>query len=132
MRPKRVVPLGRFTADIHPPDSSWWAEADRQTLALRPAPQPGRSRSRDDRVRRPIRRVTHRGQISEWRYNPLWVRLDIEAHEEFGIERLTLVSRGRLDLSRSVSDIVSLEGVRVGIEKLERQEGNPIRILVKP
>jgi threonine dehydrogenase-like Zn-dependent dehydrogenase len=44
----------------------------------------------------------------------------------------TLVSRGRLDLSRSISDVVSLEDVRVGIEKLERQQGNPIRILVKP
>jgi hypothetical protein len=42
------------------------------------------------------------------------------------------VSHGRLDLSRSISDIVSLEDVRVGIEKLNRQEGNPIRILVKP
>jgi len=43
-----------------------------------------------------------------------------------------LLSRGRRDLSRSISDIVSLEEVSVGIEKLERQEGNPIRILVKP
>ncbi len=44
----------------------------------------------------------------------------------------TLVSLGRLDISRSISEIVSLEDVRVGIEKLERQEGNPIRILVQP
>jgi hypothetical protein len=42
------------------------------------------------------------------------------------------LSRGRLDLSRSISDIVSLEDVSVGIEKLERQEDNPISILVKP
>jgi len=27
--------------------------------------------------------------------NPLWVRLEQEADEEFGIERLYLVSRGR-------------------------------------
>lgn len=44
----------------------------------------------------------------------------------------TLVSRGRLDISRSISDIVSLEDVRSGIEKLDRQDGNPIRILVQP
>jgi D-arabinose 1-dehydrogenase-like Zn-dependent alcohol dehydrogenase len=44
----------------------------------------------------------------------------------------TLVSLGRLDLSRSISDIVSLEEVRVGIENLDRRQGNPIRILVKP
>ncbi len=54
-------------------------------------------------------------------------------YQNVDIETLaTLVSRGRLDLSRSISDIVSLEDVRVGIEKLERQDGNPIRILVKP
>jgi threonine dehydrogenase-like Zn-dependent dehydrogenase len=43
-----------------------------------------------------------------------------------------LVSSGRLDLSRSISDIVSLEDIRAGIDKLERGEGNPIRILVQP
>ena len=54
-------------------------------------------------------------------------------YQNVDIETLaTLVSRGRLDLSRSISDIVSLDDVRVGIEKLERQDGNPIRILVKP
>jgi D-arabinose 1-dehydrogenase-like Zn-dependent alcohol dehydrogenase len=54
-------------------------------------------------------------------------------YQKVDIETLTtLLSMGRLDLSRSISDIVSLEDVRVGIETLERQEGNPIRILVKP
>jgi threonine dehydrogenase-like Zn-dependent dehydrogenase len=54
-------------------------------------------------------------------------------YQNVDIETLaTLVSRGRLDLSRSISDIVSLDDIRVGIEKLERQDGNPIRILVRP
>jgi threonine dehydrogenase-like Zn-dependent dehydrogenase len=54
-------------------------------------------------------------------------------YQNVDIETLAaLVSTGRLDLSRSISDIVSLEDVKVGIEKLEHQEGNPIRILVKP
>jgi D-arabinose 1-dehydrogenase-like Zn-dependent alcohol dehydrogenase len=54
-------------------------------------------------------------------------------YQNVDIETLaTLVSLGWLDLSRSISDIVALEDVSVGIEKLERQEGNPIRILVKP
>jgi D-arabinose 1-dehydrogenase-like Zn-dependent alcohol dehydrogenase len=44
----------------------------------------------------------------------------------------TLVSRGRLDLSRSISGIVSLEEVAKGIELLDKQLGDPIRILVKP
>lgn len=43
-----------------------------------------------------------------------------------------LVSRGRLDLSRSISAVVALEDVAAGIEMLESQQGNPIRILVRP
>src|SRR6185437_5746330 len=42
-----------------------------------------------------VRRTSHRGHIVEWVLNPLWVQLDQEVHEEFGIERLYLVSRGR-------------------------------------
>lgn len=54
-------------------------------------------------------------------------------YQNTDIETLaTLVSRGRLDLSRSISDIVRLEDIGVGIEKLEKKVGNPIRILVKP
>ena len=43
-----------------------------------------------------------------------------------------LVSLGRLDLTRSISDVVSLEDVAKGIEKLETADGDPIRILVQP
>ena len=43
-----------------------------------------------------------------------------------------LVSRGRLDLSRSISAVIGLEDIAHGIEMLEKQEGNPIRILVQP
>ena len=42
-----------------------------------------------------VRKVTHRGQITEWTLNPVWVQLDRETHEEFGLLRLFLVSRGR-------------------------------------
>jgi uncharacterized membrane protein len=42
-----------------------------------------------------VRKVSHRGQSREWVLNPLWVKLDRVAHEEFGIERLFLVARGR-------------------------------------
>jgi uncharacterized membrane protein len=42
-----------------------------------------------------VRKVSHRGNISEWTLNPQWVRLEREVHEEFGIERLLLVSHGR-------------------------------------
>jgi|SRR3569623_164236 len=42
-----------------------------------------------------LRRVSHRGHVMEWTFNPHWVRLDQEEHEEFGIERLYLRSHGR-------------------------------------
>ena len=42
-----------------------------------------------------IRRISHRGHVMEWVLNPLWVQLDQTSDEEFGIERLYLVSRGR-------------------------------------
>jgi uncharacterized membrane protein len=42
-----------------------------------------------------VRQVSHRGKASEWSFNPVWVRLEREGNEEFGLERLFLVSRGR-------------------------------------
>jgi uncharacterized membrane protein len=41
-----------------------------------------------------VRRVTPRGEAREWRFNPLWTRLTRENDEEFGLQRLALVSRG--------------------------------------
>ena len=35
------------------------------------------------------------GKVSEWSLNPVWVRLERETHEEFGLMRLLLVSHGR-------------------------------------
>ena len=42
-----------------------------------------------------VRRISHRGHVMEFTFNPLWVQLDRETHAEFGIERLYLVSKGR-------------------------------------
>jgi hypothetical protein len=42
-----------------------------------------------------VRKVSHRGDVRQWTLNPLWVRLERIVHEEFGIERLLLVSHGR-------------------------------------
>jgi uncharacterized membrane protein len=42
-----------------------------------------------------VRKVSHHGRIRQWTLNPVWVQLDRDQHEEFGIERLFLVSRGR-------------------------------------
>jgi uncharacterized membrane protein len=40
-------------------------------------------------------RVSPRGARREWRFNPSWVRLERIDHEEFGPQRLSLLSRGR-------------------------------------
>lgn len=54
-------------------------------------------------------------------------------YQNADIETLArLVSLGRLDLSRSISRVISLEDIAAGVEALERGEGNPIRILVAP
>jgi uncharacterized membrane protein len=42
-----------------------------------------------------VRQVSHRGHVAEWVLNPLWVQIDQKVHQEFGIEKLYLVSRGR-------------------------------------
>jgi uncharacterized membrane protein len=41
-----------------------------------------------------VRQVSHRGKAAEWTLNPLWTRIDRETHEDFGLLRLSLVSRG--------------------------------------
>ncbi len=42
-----------------------------------------------------LAKVSAEGRRREWRFNPLWVRLEREAHEEFGVQRLALVSHGQ-------------------------------------
>jgi uncharacterized membrane protein len=42
-----------------------------------------------------VRKVNPRGGVREWTLNPVWVRLERIVHQEFGIERLFLVSGGR-------------------------------------
>ncbi len=42
-----------------------------------------------------VRKVSHLGTVREWVLNPLWVKLDKVVHEEYGIERLFLASRGK-------------------------------------
>ena len=42
-----------------------------------------------------LSKVPARGAGREWRFNPAWVRIDRAEHEEFGVQRLALVSHGR-------------------------------------
>jgi uncharacterized membrane protein len=41
-----------------------------------------------------VRKVSASGAIAEWTANPRWVRIEREDDEEFGLQRLYLVSRG--------------------------------------
>jgi len=51
-----------------------------------------------------FRTVNPRGEAREWRFNPLWTRIDREEDEEFGLQRLALVSRGeRVVIARDLS-----------------------------
>jgi D-arabinose 1-dehydrogenase-like Zn-dependent alcohol dehydrogenase len=47
-------------------------------------------------------------------------------------ELVDLVGSGRLDLSTSVSEIMSLEEVPEALRRLEGKIGNPIRIVIRP
>lgn len=42
-----------------------------------------------------LAKVSAKGAAREWRFNPAWVRVDRREHEEFGVEKLALVSHGR-------------------------------------
>ena len=43
-----------------------------------------------------------------------------------------MVRDGRLKLSNSVTEVLSLEQAGLALEKLEKKIGNPIRIVLKP
>jgi len=53
-----------------------------------------------------LRKVGHRGDRREWRFNPAWTRLERVFDEDFGLQRLTVVSRGE---SVSVGNVLSAD-----------------------
>lgn len=42
-----------------------------------------------------LAKVSPKGTRAEWRFNPSWVHLHKEDHEEFGVLKLALISRGQ-------------------------------------
>ena len=42
-----------------------------------------------------VEKVTPRGSARRWQFNPLWVSLHKREHEEYGLEKLLLMSRGK-------------------------------------
>ena len=47
-------------------------------------------------------------------------------------ELVDLVAAGRLDVSGSVSDLLPLEEVAAGVERLVSKQGDPVRLVVQP
>jgi uncharacterized membrane protein len=45
-------------------------------------------------IRLLLQKVTHRGEVREWQFNPLWTQLDRRMDDEFGLQELALDSRG--------------------------------------
>ena len=41
-----------------------------------------------------LRKVSHRGAQREWHFNPAWVRIERQEDEDFGLQRLEIVSGG--------------------------------------
>lgn len=51
-----------------------------------------------------VRKISHWGDVSEWRFNPLWVRLTSEEDEDYGMTRLAITERNRsLDVAGFLS-----------------------------
>lgn len=51
-----------------------------------------------------IRKASPRGLRGEWRFNPLWVRLETENDADFGMTRLAVAARGsHLDVASALS-----------------------------
>lgn len=47
-----------------------------------------------------FRSVSWRGKVREIRFNPLWTRLEMQEHPEFGVEKLSLVQgRARVEIA---------------------------------
>ena len=41
-----------------------------------------------------LAKVDPRGARAEWRFNPSWVRIEQQTHQEFGLQRIDLIARG--------------------------------------
>lgn len=52
-----------------------------------------------------LRRICHRGRISEWRFNPLWTRIERGRHDaDYGLHDLAIISGpSRVAVARALS-----------------------------
>ena len=47
-------------------------------------------------------------------------------------ELVALLANGRLDLSGSISDVISLDEIEEGVRRLAEKDGDPVRLIVRP
>ncbi len=75
-----------------------------------------------------VRKVSHRGQVREWVLNPLWVKLETVTMEEFGVQDVLLVSRGKqLPVGRFLgSDEKASFGEALGRAIAAAKRGTPL------
>jgi uncharacterized membrane protein len=80
-----------------------------------------------------VRKINHRGGVRQWTLNPLWVRLERIVHEEFGIERLFLVSHGRrLAIAGFLSPAEKASFARALTSALGEARRGPTRTPIRP
>lgn len=55
-------------------------------------------------IRLHFRKVSPRGEMTDWQFNPLWTRLDREIDDEYGMQHLLLTSRNEhVEIARDLS-----------------------------
>ncbi|MEE1611804.1 DUF2244 domain-containing protein [Microvirga sp. CF3016] len=55
-------------------------------------------------IRLLFRKVSPRGEMKDWQFNPLWTRLDREIDAEYGMQHLLLTSRNEhVEIARDLS-----------------------------
>lgn len=73
-----------------------------------------------------VRKISHWGEVSEWRFNPLWVRLKREEDEDYGLMRLAIVERRRsLDVGGFLSPPERADFARVFGAALDEAKRGP-------
>jgi uncharacterized membrane protein len=78
-----------------------------------------------------VRKVSQRGGVREFTLNPLWVRLERIVHEEFGIERLFLVSHGhRLAIAAALNADEKANFARALSNALGEAKRGPTRTVI--
>lgn len=51
-----------------------------------------------------LRQFSHRGHLKEWHFNPLWIKLQTEHDEDFGLQKIEIFNRNqRITIANELS-----------------------------